>query len=238
MENENAYAVVMNGTRGLLYHLRIVQNAAALIGIAKSGSKADLKNNKASPVLETPDRRKGATMKQTSQPPKPSLPQKNPLTGLKGGPKRLFINQHRDTILDCLSIFGEDWVKEQFRFNKRDKLGVIRHMPEKRPTMNKPDKVDYLEVKIEGIAEMARQNKRDIENMTALFNQFVESTSNQITKALVIPLLRNVLKFEGELPIKPNPLNVEKIVAQALKTNGSRYAKRKQIEGRCRITHE
>jgi len=50
----------------------------------------------------------------------------NPLDELKGGPKDKWIKEHKALILDCLGIFGRDWVMNNFRL-KPDTLERIVH---------------------------------------------------------------------------------------------------------------
>ena len=45
------------------------------------------------------------------------------LAGLNGGEKRLWMRNHRDTILDLLEIFGESFVMEKFHIHKEEALG-------------------------------------------------------------------------------------------------------------------
>lgn len=50
----------------------------------------------------------------------------NPLEGLSRGEKHKWCVEHLDTIVDCIGIFGEDWVKANFHFTHDTLYSLIR----------------------------------------------------------------------------------------------------------------
>lgn len=157
----------------------------------------------------------------------------HPLTDVSGGEKHMLLNEHRSVILEFCEWFGRQWTKDIFNISEATLCNLEMQTPkvEYRKTTHagraevKADtalqtsedlekKVISLEQRIETLAESNRENLRAIRELERLFSEFVESTSNQISKALIIPLLRVLIQFEGELPEQVDQLSIQRLINQ------------------------
>ena len=141
----------------------------------------------------------------------------SPLAGISGGKKLMVLEQHQDTILDCEGLLGKDITKCIFNLSGITLENLKTRTPRQTRNQAKYDgRVDHLEVRLEDIASQVHECKREIEELKSIFQKFVESTSNQICRTFLIPLLRNVLNFEGNLPEKIDELDIDRLLEAAL----------------------
>lgn len=93
----------------------------------------------------------------------------SPLVGMKGGPKMLFMMEHRETILDCLEIFGKEWVKDKFCFGKDATLdGFIKH--DGRPPTGKLTRLQRAELNAKEALCLARKLEKQMEFIDTRFS--------------------------------------------------------------------
>jgi len=167
----------------------------------------------------------------------------NPLERMKGGDKQKWIGEHRDTILDCLEIFGEDWVKANFcmPYGTLERVVGSSHHPflgyDKKLT-----RLERLELDVRGLLkcvkeieqrqslqetriDIAEQGTREVRlaqrERDEQYSKFVQLVSGQLSQK-VQGLLEGFLSCAinpGEtmrLP-RPDDLSVNSLIAQGEK---------------------
>ena len=164
------------------------------------------------------------------------MPNPLKLAGVRGGTKRMWLTQHRDFIIQYYNEFGNEATRRRFHLKQ---MTLDRLLTEDPP--NRYEKVTKAEVaKLKADAALnaisALENKLDIQKtrvdvikaqqedilsgqreLKQLFDQFVESTADQVKAGLIIPLMQNLIQFSGNLPDKPNPIAVDSLIQESKK---------------------
>jgi len=156
--------------------------------------------------------------------------QPTPLSEFKGGEKQKFLREHKDTILDCLEIFGREWVKDQFGMID-DTIDSLIHRNGTLFTQ-KLTRLERVELDAKEALAIARELKKQMEivgtrfekeqeNTTSARRQFrehmeqhddsVQAISERLSQIIALGL-RDHIK---PLPQSTDPLNIVELVAQA-----------------------
>jgi hypothetical protein len=149
-------------------------------------------------------------------------PPRSPVEGMDGGTKAKWLRQHRGLVIECNDAFGDDWTCHLFNMTKTTLLHLVNTTPRQRGNVDRNTKMDMLSLRIDIIHEELAEVKRNQRELERLFSEFVQTTSSQISKALIIPLIRNVLRFEGELPEVIDPLEIDRLLEAAGRNNPMR----------------
>lgn len=153
------------------------------------------------------------------------------LAGLSGGGKALFCRQHRETIIDCLEIFGEDFVMEKFHIrNKYTLNNIIKG--ENTPFFWKLNKTERLELQVSqalmGVKDIQQrlgriethlrihdadiaEERGKINELINFVKSFSENVSETVARVLIQPLIQRTLQDSCggmELKIK-DPLELD-----------------------------
>lgn len=146
----------------------------------------------------------------------------NPLSGMAGGERELWLRTHRSTILDCLEIFGKDWTITHFCFSHDtlDRLIQSDHEPfrQKLTRMERLElDVKYLkeqmeedrkwrdraEIRLQMVDEQRREETRTVKTIEEAFYSFTKTTSKQLSQGISEPL-EQLFQYLLERLIKPN----------------------------------
>jgi hypothetical protein len=153
------------------------------------------------------------------------------LAGLNGGEKRLWMRNHRDTIIDLLEIFGESFVMEKFHISHEAALTEMMSQTNE-PYFRKLSKGDRLDLRVNealaGIKDIVTrleriethlqihdvdiaEDRQTINELLDFVKKFSDNTSKTIARVLLEPLLQRTLQDscgDMELPIK-DPLALD-----------------------------
>lgn len=175
------------------------------------------------------------------------------LAGLSGGDKAKWDREHRDTILDCLEIFGVDWVKANFRFSHDTLEGLIGsdHHPftgydkkltrlervelDSREALKKIKQLEHELIRHESRLDITQEDSRMVKcaqrYLEESYSQFIEATAKRIAQALIIPLLHQFAgSGDGSLPLKPlGDLDIDNLIAQ-----GTKYIEQQSTDGKAK----
>jgi len=165
----------------------------------------------------------------------------NPLAGFSGGEKANWLRKHRNTILDCLEIFGEDFAMEHFCL-KEETLHQLKSAGEK-PFGQKLTKLGTVELKANSALDIAEQAQRKTELLEArlethqarqeeiikrqkqlekLFYQFEARVSRRAGTLVIAPfverLIQEYLQSCDNLPEQFDPLSLESLCVDGKKS--------------------
>jgi hypothetical protein len=136
------------------------------------------------------------------------------LRELKGGSKALWLNLHRDEVLDYLETHGDAETRRFFGLTTHNSLDDLktRWFFESRHKSVSP--IDRLRLDVEIVASDNANLRKEIRQLKEDFFKFQESVSDQLTKKFFIPLMRAAIKFELPEPEEEpqDPLNVQFIL--------------------------
>ena len=158
-------------------------------------------------------------------------PELKRVLGMDGGEKALFCRNHRDTILDCLEIFGEAFVLDRFNIKRRDTLdNIVKGLNE--PFSRKLSRADRVELKatealstLKAIAERLdkietklsihdadiAEDRGKINELISFVKDFSHNVSDTVARVLVQPLIQRTIQDgcgDMELPFK-DPLELD-----------------------------
>ncbi len=209
----------------------LTRNVAALIGISQRSSRADHgKINRPAQCGST----EPALGAKKMNPSKPPVSLSHPeLIGMSGGQKAMWLRLHRQEIIDFYGKHGEKATMVEYRINKYHRYVLDALLPRNpigleftlgfqiAPEDDSTDLKKALDLAEKAIRLAQQSNARvaevagQVRELREQFAKFVESTSTQISKALIIPLLRSVVQFEGNLPQEADNLNLDSLLHQA-----------------------
>ena len=157
------------------------------------------------------------------------------IKNLIGGPKAMYIRNHRDTILEVLEVAGKEVAMQTFNLRESTLDRLITQSPtryhQKQTNASEAklradtalsaieslgEKLDRFEIRVERLREDTQQNREAIRELKDLYGEFVNQVSGQISQTLILPLLQ-ALKIDADkvsLPERPDPLDVSFILAQ------------------------
>lgn len=132
---------------------------------------------------------------------------KEPLEGMSGGQKHKWLIDHRDTILDCLQVFGEDWVKMNFHFTHDTLYSFIRFSEPPRPNPN--GQIDQLLKDFERLKSRCEIEHGDYieviegqKQLKQLVLNFAQGITQRLAQVIAKPLLEHIIGSGSE---KLNP---------------------------------
>jgi hypothetical protein len=170
----------------------------------------------------------------------------NPLSGVDAGPKSLWLRQHRSTILDCLEIFGKNWVLANFRLtpltlekvislDHRLFTGLDRKLTRlERVELDTKDIARKLETVIEWqdraetrfqmAEETPREYSKEVRQLKEDYAEFTNLISSRLTQGIekvLRVLLGQVAGSESPLSLAgPNPLGIDTLQSEAKQSKG------------------
>lgn len=173
--------------------------------------------------------------------------QPNPLETVKGvqrgGDKIRFNHEHRQTILDCLEIFGTEWTMANFHL-KADTLDRLVRFDHHSFTgyskrLTKLERMEFdLKEALARIKELEHRadvqdtksdiiggDNRDLKfgqnELGEAFQNLAETTARQISEGLIVPLTQYVLRTPEQVKaLELTDLSLEHLQSQARKQLG------------------
>lgn len=129
---------------------------------------------------------------------------------LTGGPKHKFLKEHRETILNCADIFGDDWVKREFNLGAhyQDTLDQLRRRTDGKGTSapSKADRAfDLAVIARAGNAELRQEVREMREEFGQLVQVVVAQLAGRIIQALgnmEVEMPQGFKHIEGNDPLK------------------------------------
>ena len=122
------------------------------------------------------------------------------LVGLKGGPKHMWLTQHRDLVLEFHQKFGEEATKQTFHLTQN-----TLHNPLTSATTNhsyKLTKVDRALAQAEISRADIQEIRQEIRSLKQLFERFQLSVGEQLIEKFFMPLLQTGITVDSSLTIE------------------------------------
>lgn len=164
----------------------------------------------------------------------------DPLEKMSGGEKHIWLKNHRETVLDCLQIWGEDWVKMNFHFTHDTLYSFLKSSEPPRPGSNQIDELLKDVERLKSLCEIEHGDYIEVIEGQKRLEQSVLSFAQEITKRLaqVIakPLLEHIIGpdagelnpelpggkhkldlniVEGEINPKPHQSDIDSLITQS-----------------------
>jgi hypothetical protein len=132
------------------------------------------------------------------------------LARLKGGPKHMWLMEHRDPIIQFQQEFGPEATMKTFHLTEttlHNLLGSSKY--ESIPRITKADKALAL-------AEIARADvqelRQEVISLKRLFERFQQSVGEQLLEKFFMPLLQSGIKVDENLKLEEkNELSLDDI---------------------------
>lgn len=137
------------------------------------------------------------------------------LEGLIGGPKQMWLRQHRDEVLEFYEKEGAEATRERFHLKQYTLDSLLKD--KRKPFAPELTRYDRLELKV-NMAQAALEDLRaEVKQLQEAFSLFQESVGEQIKQNFFLPLLQAGIKLPASLELKPgsDPLSVESLICQA-----------------------
>ena len=122
------------------------------------------------------------------------------LVGLKGGPKHMWLTQHRDLVLEFHQKFGEEATKQTFHLTQSTLHNLLTSS-----TTNH----NYKLTKVDRALAQAEISRGDIQEirqaiilLSKLFERFQLSVGEQPIEKFFMPLLQTGIKVDSNLTIE------------------------------------
>jgi len=161
----------------------------------------------------------------------------NPIAGMRPMEIKKWRKEHRETILDCLEVFGADWVKSHFHFahDNLERFVKFNHQPftgNRKLTRLERAELDSREAirlarqatkevnlfldRLAIVDEGFRAEKHTVIELHEAYSSFTESVSNQLSHGIgqfIRTMLETSIKPNENLPApKKQDLDIEKLV--------------------------
>ena len=119
------------------------------------------------------------------------------LKGLKGGPKHMWLEQHRELVLQFHHEFGDEATKETFHLRESTLHNLL---PRIRNTYRpKLTKVDRALAQAEIVSADIQQLRQEVSSLKQLFERFQLTVGEQLVEKFFKPLLQRGISIDSDL---------------------------------------
>ncbi len=122
------------------------------------------------------------------------------LVGLKGGPKHMWLTQHRNLVLEFPQEFGEEATKQTFHFTQNTLHNLLTSVTTNHS--HKLTKVDRALAQAEISRGDIQEIRQEIILLRQLFERFQFSVGEQLIEKFFMPLLQTGIKVDSNLTIE------------------------------------
>ena len=122
------------------------------------------------------------------------------LVGLKGGPKHMWLTQHRNLVLEFHQGFGEEATKQTFHLTGTTLHNLLTSLTTNRSY--KLTKVDRALAQVEISRADIKEIRQEIILLRQLFERFQLSVGEELIEKFFMPLLQTGIKVDSNLTIE------------------------------------
>ena len=138
------------------------------------------------------------------------------LTGLKGGQKHMWLQQHKETILDFHKEFGDTATRRTFQLGENTLHNILQsnESTSNHKSFTKADRaLAQAEITRAGLQEI----KHEVKSLRQDFERFQQSVGEQLVSKFFLPLLQAGLKIDSDLNLpEEDKLRIDDLDLQKL----------------------